>query len=90
MPFVARFVDGPLAGADHERVFIGADRLDCLYLCPNPVPSSALGWILIGYEPGLAPDADAPWPGQVRYQRAGDESLHEPGMDPIYLFELAS
>ena len=83
--FVARFVDGPLVGAEHERVFVGSDRFDYLYLCPNPVPDSDLSWILVGFD-GLEPDTE--WPGQVTYRRIDGEPLHNdhPSDEPVYLF----
>lgn len=91
MTFVARFVDGPLAGEENDRTFIGADRLDYLYLCPNPIPifDSELDWILVGFEPGLAPEGEG-WPGQVRYRRCAEPiALQHPELDePLYLFEL--
>lgn len=91
MTFVARFVDGPLQGEDNDRVFIGRDRLDYLWLAPNPVPDSAMGWILVGFAPGLEPEATEAWPGQVRYRRVAEPvNLHDPLTDePLLLFELA-
>ena len=62
------FIDGPLAGPDHDRMFMGSWQSE-LYLMP--MDDVGDGWVLVGTD-HIPPDVA--WPGQVHYVRNDDRS----------------
>lgn len=88
MSWRALFVDGPMAGPEHDRVFLGAWQRE-LYFIPHPDVGD--GWILIGTDHFRAiPD----WPEQIHYVRNEERSQLLPNCPPgedegWAVFELA-
>lgn len=64
MSWRALFVDGPMEGRQHDRVFMGECPAVLYFAAIENAPGD--GWIVVGLE-GLPPDP--PWPGQVCYLR---------------------
>lgn len=71
MSWRAVFLDGPLAGPNHDRTFAAADPCDRLWLARVPEDDGRVGpdtWSVVGSVPGTGRPADW-WPGQVEYAR---------------------
>lgn len=85
MSWRAVFVDGPLAGVDHDRMFMGGWQRELRFM-PSPVGSND-GWLLVGTEA-----FDDHWPGQITYVRNDARSSLiecEPGDDEGFaIYEL--
>jgi hypothetical protein len=82
----AVFSDGPLAGPEHDRTFMGAW---CSELYFFHLPDH--GWVLVGTD-----QFNDRWPGQVRYVRNDERSSltkdehWQPGEDEgLAVFEVA-
>lgn len=80
------FVDGPLAGKDHDRMFMGGWQRE-LRFAPDPTDTLPDGWMLVGLQ-----GFDDRWPGQITYVRnEARSSLIEaaPGEDEGFaIYEL--
>jgi hypothetical protein len=88
----ACFLDGPLAGAEHDRRFAAAEVHHRLWLAQIPDEDGRLGpevWSLVGSLPGTgAPGED--WPAQVEYVLDPDLSdLDPPAGDGFAVFRVA-
>ena len=86
MSWRAVFVNGPLAGKDHDRLFMGAWQRE-LRFTPDPTDTQPDGWILVGLE-----SFDDHWPNQITYVRNDARSSlikAEPGGDDGFaIYEL--
>lgn len=78
------FVDGPLAGKDHDRMFMGGWQRELRFA---PLDVALDGWALVGTDA-----FDDHWPGQITYVRnEARSSLIEaaPGEDEGFaIYEL--
>lgn len=94
MSWRACFLDGPLAGADHDRMFAAPQVADRLWLAQVPDEGGRLGpgvWSVVGSLPGGGEPWEV-WPEQVEYVRDPDLSdagagfavfrLAHPDVDP--------
>jgi hypothetical protein len=92
MSWRACFLDGPLAGPEHDRRFAAAGILARVWLAR--VPDDADGrvgpevWSVVGSLPGAGPPED-PWPDQVEYVLDPELSdLEPPTGDGFAVFRL--
>lgn len=83
MSWRAVFVDGPLAGVEHDRLFMGSWRSELYFTHLTPV-----GWVLVGTD-----QFNDHWPGQVHYVRNDERSsliAAPPGEDEGFaIFQIA-
>ena len=89
MSWRAVFVDGPLAGVDHDRMFMGSWQTE-LYFAPSP-PGVGDGFMLVGTDA-----FNVGWPDAIRYVRNDERSslLKDEGWTPgedegFAVFEIA-
>lgn len=92
MSWRVAFLDGPLAGPDHDRRFASAGVHERLWLAQVPDEDGRVGpevWSVVGTLPGSGRPAEE-WPGQVEYVLDAELSQLEPlAGESFAVFRLA-
>ena len=93
MSWRACFLDGPLAGGEHDRRFAAPEISERLWLAQVPDDEGRIGslvWSVVGRVPGGRPPSED-WPGMVEYVL--DPELSDPGgpsaVEAFAVFRLA-
>ena len=94
MSWRACFLDGPLAGREHDRRFAAPEISERLWLAQVPDDDGRLGslvWSVVGRVPGGRPPA-GDWPGMVEYVLDPElsETRPQPPADAFAVFRLAA